>query len=118
MTMFRLKYILTGWHSLKSQLRDAKAKLIMKSINREIRTLQFYESGGKQHERKSHKTYLLSTSEMSEHLVEQCNRGKKSRKENRVLKQKLVINNAEMNKRNPKAGKTKQRNKKQNSKRA
>lgn len=55
---------------------------------------------------------------MSEHLAGQCNRGKKSRKENRVLKQKLVINNAEMNKRNPKAGITKQRNKKQNSKRA
>lgn len=42
---------------------------------------------------------------MSEHLAKQCNRGKKNRKEKRVLKQKLVINNAEMNKKNPKAGK-------------
>lgn len=42
---------------------------------------------------------------MNEQLAKQCNRGKKNRKEKRVLKQKLVINNAEMNKRNPKAGK-------------
>lgn len=47
-----LKHILAGWKSLKSEPKDAGAKLIMKSINREIRTQQFYESGGKQHERK------------------------------------------------------------------
>lgn len=55
---------------------------------------------------------------MSEHLTKQCNRGKKNRKEKRVLKQKLVINNAEMNKKKPKSRETEHRNKKQNSQRA
>lgn len=55
---------------------------------------------------------------MNEQLAKQCNRGKKNRKEKRVLKQKLVINNAEMNKRKPKSRESEHRNKKQTSQRA